>query len=324
MPSTAAPTRRRPPPHPFRVFLASPGDVSHERAIVREVVEQVRAYSRFRGRLALDLIAWDQPGAAVAMHAGLTPQEAIHQGLPRPCDCDLVIAIFWARMGTPLPPDYRKPDGSPYASGTEWEYRNALDGFRAQGEPAVWLFRRTEQPTIPLGDPKLERRLEQWRAVERFIAGERDNPDGSIAGGLNKYSAPDDFRVKLEGLLREHLEGVVSALERATGQGGDTADARPDAAAPPPAEPAYRGDPYPGLAAFTPEQAPIFFGRGPAIDQLLALLADQRTRFAAVVGLSGAGKSSLVAAGLVPRLREGWKNCSSRPTPGSPQGSSPS
>jgi len=100
MPPTAAPAGRRPPPHPFRIFLASPGDLCHERAIVREVVEQVRAYGRFRGRLALDLIAWDQPGAAVAMHAGLTPQEAIDQGLPRPCDCDLVIALFWGWMGT--------------------------------------------------------------------------------------------------------------------------------------------------------------------------------------------------------------------------------
>ena len=33
------PAGRRPPPHPFRIFLASPGDVRHERAIVREVVE---------------------------------------------------------------------------------------------------------------------------------------------------------------------------------------------------------------------------------------------------------------------------------------------
>jgi formylglycine-generating enzyme required for sulfatase activity len=318
MPSTTAPVGHPPPPHPFRIFLASPGDVGHERTIVREVVEQVRAYGRFRGRLALELIGWDQPGAAVAMQAGLTPQEAIDRGLPRPCDCDLVIAVFWGRMGTPLPPEYHKPDGSPYASGSEWEYRNALDGFHANGRPAVWLFRRTEQPSVPLGDPNLERHLDQWRAVERFLAAECDNPDGSIASGINQYRAPDDFRVQLEGLLREHLERLVIRLDQAAPAVREDPPA-PDAPAAPPAQPAYRGDPYPGLAAFTPEQAPIYFGRGPEIDQLLALFTDPRTRFAAVVGLSGAGKSSLVAAGLIPRLREGliggapWLDCRCTP-----------
>ena len=63
--------------------------------------------------------------------------------------------------------------------------------------------------------------------------------------------------------------------------------------------------PYPGLEAFKPEQAPIFFGRGPEVDQLLEVLRDPAIRFVAVVGASGSGKSSLVAAGLIPRLRAG-------------------
>jgi hypothetical protein len=63
--------------------------------------------------------------------------------------------------------------------------------------------------------------------------------------------------------------------------------------------------PYPGLEAFKPEQAPIFFGRGPEVDQLLEVLRDPAIRFIAVVGASGSGKSSLVAAGLIPRLRTG-------------------
>ncbi|WP_295383824.1 hypothetical protein [uncultured Thiodictyon sp.] len=311
MPPTAEPASRRPPPHPFRIFLASPGDVAHERQIVREVIDQVRMELRFCDRLDLKLIAWDQPGAAVAMQAGLTPQEAIDRGLPRPCECDLVLALFWGRMGTPLASDYRRPDGSPYASGSEWEYRNALEGFRAHGRPAVWLFRRTQRPTVQLGDPALQELEEQWQAVERFVAAERNNPDGSIASGINRYQTPEAFATLLERLLRDHLERLVSTLDQAPA----SADGAADADAPVTAEPAYRGDPYPGLAAFTPEQAPIFFGRDAPVDQLSALLKDPRTRFAVVVGLSGAGKSSLVAAGLIPRLREGliggapWVDC---------------
>jgi formylglycine-generating enzyme required for sulfatase activity len=67
----------------------------------------------------------------------------------------------------------------------------------------------------------------------------------------------------------------------------------------------WQGTPYPGLEAFTPEQAPIYFGRGREVDQLLQQFADPKVRFVAVVGVSGSGKSSLVKAGLLPRLRDG-------------------
>ena len=65
--------------------------------------------------------------------------------------------------------------------------------------------------------------------------------------------------------------------------------------------------PYPGLDSFAAEDAAVFFGRGEEIDRLLLLLQPtlQRGggRFVAVVGPSGSGKSSLVRAGVVPRLQ---------------------
>jgi HEAT repeat protein len=67
--------------------------------------------------------------------------------------------------------------------------------------------------------------------------------------------------------------------------------------------PLWEGSPFPGLRAFTPRDAPIYFGRGREVDELLARLAG--SRFLAVVGASGSGKSSLVGAGLLPRLAGG-------------------
>lgn len=65
--------------------------------------------------------------------------------------------------------------------------------------------------------------------------------------------------------------------------------------------------PYPGLEPFAPEDAAVFFGREREIDRLLALLQPtlQRSsgRFVAIVGPSGSGKSSLLHAGLLPRLQ---------------------
>jgi len=64
----------------------------------------------------------------------------------------------------------------------------------------------------------------------------------------------------------------------------------------------WTGSPFPGLRHFTAAEAPLFFGRAPETAQLLARI--QQERFVAVVGASGAGKSSLVAAGALPRLHE--------------------
>ncbi|MFH8345301.1 helix-turn-helix domain-containing protein [Streptomyces sp. NPDC018045] len=65
--------------------------------------------------------------------------------------------------------------------------------------------------------------------------------------------------------------------------------------------------PYPGLAAYTTEDAPWFFGRERATAALVGRLAE---RLAAagpliVAAPSGAGKSSLLRAGLLPALRAG-------------------
>jgi formylglycine-generating enzyme required for sulfatase activity len=61
--------------------------------------------------------------------------------------------------------------------------------------------------------------------------------------------------------------------------------------------------PYRGLLYFREEDAPFFFGREVATDRLLAAVT--RQSLIAVVGASGSGKSSVVRAGLLPRLRRG-------------------
>ena len=62
-------------------------------------------------------------------------------------------------------------------------------------------------------------------------------------------------------------------------------------------------NPFPGLRPFREDEKHLFFGRENQVDAMVDKLAE--TRFLAVVGTSGSGKSSLVNCGLRPALRQG-------------------
>ncbi|MFF5139258.1 DNA-binding protein [Streptomyces sp. NPDC013157] len=82
-----------------------------------------------------------------------------------------------------------------------------------------------------------------------------------------------------------------------------------EAAAQPRAEDEDVEPPYRGLARFEPGDTNLFFGRDELTDRLAELTRSRR--FTAVFGPSGSGKSSLLRAGLIPRLRN--------PDPAAPQ-----
>ncbi len=67
--------------------------------------------------------------------------------------------------------------------------------------------------------------------------------------------------------------------------------------------------PYPGLRPFAVEDAAVFFGRDAEIRRLVELFQPSASlgsgRWVSLVGPSGSGKSSLLFAGLLPRLQRG-------------------
>jgi WD40 repeat protein len=115
--------------------------------------------------------------------------------------------------------------------------------------------------------------------------------------------ADPEIKVKIEG---GSFQGVVAqsvVIENLTFY-----------ASPLPAEPPEAADdgtippcPYPGLAYFGPQDSGLFFGREAAIARLKTAVT--RRSLSALVGASGSGKSSVVLAGLAPRLNAdgGWR-----------------
>ncbi len=58
--------------------------------------------------------------------------------------------------------------------------------------------------------------------------------------------------------------------------------------------------PYPGLRPFNDTESHLFFGRDPQVQQIIERM--ERHHMAAVMGGSGCGKSSIVRAGVIPKL----------------------
>ncbi|WP_051505808.1 serine protease [Mesorhizobium sp. WSM2561] len=137
----------------------------------------------------------------------------------------------------------------------------------------------------------------------RFALGPEDR---SVAG--TAYACPSEFLAELDPTLKvrampKRKVGPGSVFienftfyNRAPDDPAETASGEPVGPCP-----------YPGLAYFGPNDAGLFFGRDAAITRLVEAVG--RQSFTALVGASGSGKSSVVLAGLAPRLHSGggWR-----------------
>jgi formylglycine-generating enzyme required for sulfatase activity len=271
----------------FKIFLSSPGDVPGERDDAQAVVDEINASGEFAHHFILKLHRWDDRSVVLPMPVTAIPQKSVDIYMIRPSACDLTVVLFWSRMGSPLVMDERE-----YLSGTHYEYSEALQGYRQVGKPTVWLYRCAEEPFISLKDPKRSEKNQQFDQVEQFFKQFQD-AEGRYTGGVNEYKTHPDFKVLFKGQLITYLRHLRD---------------NPRPPDPPPQQRIIDPNltPYRGLTALDEGDAPIFFGRDAETLEVLNRVDQQRLVF--VLGASGSGKSSLAAAGVLPRLRErGWK-----------------
>jgi AAA ATPase domain len=270
------------PTTPMRIFVSSPSDMAAERRIALNVLTRLRA--EFKHHFDVREVLWEfEP---------LRATEHFQHGLVSPADCDIVVCLFWSRLGSPLPAEFNRPDGSA-VTGTEWEFLVAHEAARRNGRPDILVYRRTSERLVSLSDPQaLQRAQQDKQQVDDFFARHFHNADE--AKTFKAAYWPFVETSQFEDKLGHHL---TELLRRRVSEGTPQRDR--DAVT------WHRGSPFLGLHSFDPEHAEVYFGRSRARNLLLEQFrrqAEEQRPFVMVIGASGSGKSSLVKAGMLPLL----------------------
>lgn len=271
----------------INIFFSSPRDASEDCKVALDAVRSVQA--EFPDTW-LYPYAWDSDSNDYPLLATRSPQASVNEAVPTPSQCDIVVVILWSRIGTPLRlQEFRKDDGSAYASGTEWEFEDARRAAALGTLPRILVYWKRDQAVVTVDEmedaDKREEIFLQRRQVREFIQRARDN-----RLGINEFK-----KAEFRDLIMRNLKYEVSkVLELKPATEIDDSIAVPQL---------WTGSPFPGLRSFTDADASIYVGREHEVDEL----ADRVIQWplVAVVGASGSGKSSLLGAGLLRRLDRG-------------------
>lgn len=118
----------------LKVFVASPGDVSQEREIVREVIDDLnRSIAQGKG-VTLQVVGWETDARP---SFGEDPQSLVSAQIADMSKYNLFIGVLWDRFGTPTPRA---------ESGTEEEFKRAVEAYRRGQQPEI-MFYFCQRPT---------------------------------------------------------------------------------------------------------------------------------------------------------------------------------
>ncbi|MGV3520296.1 DUF4062 domain-containing protein [Luteitalea sp.] len=127
----------------YRVMIATPSDVPSERQVVREAVHYWNTILADERKVVLLPVGWETHAHPFM---GERPQATINRKVLR--DCDLLIAVFWTRLGSPT---------GAAASGTVEEIEEHLKS----GKPAMIYF-----SNAPVRPDSIDEA--QYRALREF------------------------------------------------------------------------------------------------------------------------------------------------------------
>ncbi len=162
----------------YRILIASPADVGDERNVIPEVLNEWNAVSSFPTKKVLMPIRWETHSAPML---GNRPQGIINDQIVK--DCDLLVGVFWARIGTHT---------GVSISGTAEE----IEQFVATGKPVMLYFSQT-----PIDPDRID--LEQFTTLRKF------KEEMRLKGLTESYSGIADFRQKFTRQLGINLNRLL-------------------------------------------------------------------------------------------------------------------
>jgi tetratricopeptide (TPR) repeat protein len=266
----------------LRIFVSSPGDVEAARRIAAlTIVELAKDYTRF---FTIEPYLWEFEAMVASGH--------FQDSIEPPSAFDIVVLILWSRLGTHLPAEtpvrkYQGRDGRTPVTGTEWEFEDALQAAIDDGAPDLLVYRNTMPAPFDTDPERFREQRLQLEALNGFWARHfRDK--GMFIAAYTTFKRDAEFAAALKSHLDQLIKKRLALLK------GIQSD-----------QVTWTQAPFRGLEAYEFEHAPIFFGQNEALEKAtlrLAENADAGSSFLLVMGASGSGKSSLVKAGIVPRL----------------------
>lgn len=167
------------------VMIASPGDVTDERNVIRAVLHDWNDVNAQASSVMLAAVGWDTHASP---ELGTRPQELINQRVLK--DCDLLIGVFWTRLGTPT---------GKAASGTVEEIKEHV----AAGKPAMIYF--SAKPVAP-----------DSVDVDQYAQVKSVKEDWMSQGLVETYDSAEEFRSKLSKQLpfclakNEYLQSLIN------------------------------------------------------------------------------------------------------------------
>lgn len=176
----------------YKVMIASPSDVQRERSIVRDVIHEWNAVNAADRVTVLLPVAWETHSSP---SMGARPQDVINRQVL--ADCDLLVAVFWTRIGTPT---------GEFPSGTVEEIEKHI----SQGKEAMIYF-----SSAPVRPESVDQ--QQYEALVVFRQRCKE------MGLIEKYDTPSEFKDKFLRQLYSTMirmcgsspsEAVASIVER--------------------------------------------------------------------------------------------------------------